>query len=247
MRLTPLFVLTLFAPGMTLAAESNVTLFLAKSQGQVTIFHNKKSHAAKPPETLVQADQIKTGADGKAYLEFQNGGVVEVGPNTGVSVKQLKVDDTSFKARFLLAWGKVKAKVKKLTTSSSTFEVEAGGVVAGVRGTVFGVEYDKDKKKVDAQTFEGSIFTRVKDHEEVIDKGYSMAIQNTGLSVRSPLTGAQLNSFKDFENISNELEQKKQELLNEMHGKVMEKLPGGILPGQQEDDVKKAIGEKLPF
>ncbi|HVZ80945.1 MAG TPA: FecR family protein [bacterium] len=229
------------------AADADVVLFLAKVQGKVTVTHGKKSHTGKPPESLVQGDKVATGADSNAYLEFKNGSVVEVGSKTSVTVKQLAEDKDSLKTRFLLAWGKFKAQVKKLATSSSSFEVEAGGVVTGVRGTVFGVDYDKDQKKVSAQTFEGSIFTRVKDHEEVIDKGYGAVVKTTGLAVKSPLTGAQMDSFKDFENVSNELEQKKQELLGQLHGQVMEKVPGGILPQQQEDDVKKTIGDKLPF
>jgi hypothetical protein len=222
-------------------------LFLAKAEGKVYVVHGGVQHKAVPPEPLAEADEIKTGADSKGYLEFQNGGVVEVGANSDVKVKQLEVSSEDLKARFLLAWGKFRAKVKKLASSQSSFEVEAGGVVAGVRGTVFGVEYDKAKQKVDAETYEGSIFTRAGGNEQVVDKGYSMAVEKTGLSVKSPLTGQQMNSFRDFVDVSGQLEQKKQEMLQDMHNKLMEKLPGGILPQKPEEDLKDKIGQKLPF
>lgn len=217
-----------------------VQLFVAQIKGQVYVVHNGSQHQANPPEPLAENDEIKTDADSKGYLEFQNGGVVEVGPNSDVQVSQLDTTGSDFKARFLLAWGKLKAKVMKLTTSSSSFEVEAGGVVAGVRGTVFGVDYDKTQKQVDAQTFEGSIFTRSGGKEEVVEKGYGLAIQKTGFAPKSPLTGQQMNSFKDFVDISGQLEQKKQEMLQDLHNKIMDKVP---VP----DSLKNTIGQHLPF
>ena len=220
--------------------NQKVQLFVAQVQGKVFVVHGGVQHQANPPEPLVETDEIKTGDDSKGYLEFQNGGVVEVGPDSDVTVSQLETGGEDFKARFLLAWGKLKAKVMKLTTSNSSFEVEAGGVVAGVRGTVFGVDYDKTKQQVDAETFEGSILTRAGGKEEVVDKGYGLAIQKTGFSPKSPLTGQKMNSFRDFTNVSGQLEQKKQEMLQDMHNKIMEKLP---VP----DGLKNTIGQHLPF
>ena len=215
-------------------------LFVAQVKGQVYVVHGGAQHQANPPEPLSETDEIKTGPDSKGYLEFQNGGIVEVGPNSDVTVNQLDTTGSDFKARFLLAWGKLKAKVTKLTTSNSSFEVEAGGVVAGVRGTVFGVDYDKEKKQVNAQTFEGSIFTKAGGKEEVVEKGYGLAIQKTGFAPKSPLTGQQMNSFKDFVDVSGQLEQKKREMLQDMHDKIMEKVP---VP----DALKNTIGQHLPF
>lgn len=220
--------------------NQQVQLFLAKTEGQVYVVHNGSQHNANPPESLAESDEIKTGDNGKAYMEFQNGTVVQVGPKSDTKVKQLDTTGDDFKARFTLLWGKLKAQVKKLSTSKSSFEIEAGGVVAGVRGTVFGVDYDKSKKQVNAQTFEGSIFTKTAGKEQVVEKGYSMVVQKTGLPIKSPLTGQQMNSFKDFVDVSGQLEQKKQQMLQDMHNKVMEKVP---VP----DDVKNAIGQHLPF
>jgi hypothetical protein len=220
-------------------------LFVAQVKGDVSVLHGGQQHSANPPEPLAQSDRVVTGADSTAYLEFQNGGVVEVGANSDVTVKQLEITPQDFKARFLLALGKFRAKVKKLTSSSSTFEVEAGGVVAGVRGTVFGVDYDKIRQQVDAQTYEGSIFTRSGGKEEIVDKGYSMAVEKTGLSVKSPLTGRQMNSFRDFVDVSGQLEEKKQQLLQQMHDNLMNKMPDAVK--QHENDLNNALGPKLPF
>jgi hypothetical protein len=220
-------------------------LFVAQVKGDVSVLKGVKPHPANPPEPLAQNDRVMTGADSTAYLEFQNGGIVEVGANSDVTVKQLEITPQDFKARFLLALGRFRAKVKKLTSSSSAFEVEAGGVVAGVRGTVFGVDYDQARQQVNAQTYEGSIFTRSGGKEEIVDKGYSMAVEKTGLSVKSPLTGRQMNSFRDFVDVSGQLEEKKQQLLQQMHDQLMDKMPDPVK--QHEDDLNKALGQKLPF
>jgi hypothetical protein len=240
------FLLALGAlPSVIWADGQQAQLFVAQVEGEATIVHAGQEHRANPPEPLVESDLVKTQANSKAYLEFQNGGIVEVGPQSRVAVSRLDITPDHFKARFLLAWGKFRAKVKKLTNSTSNFEVEAGGVVAGVRGTVFGVDYDKEKKQVDAQTYEGSIFTRMGGKEEIVDKGYSMAVQKTGLSVKSPLTGEQMNSFEDFVDVSGQLEKEKQELLQQMHDKLMDKMPDAVK--QHENDLNNALGHKLPF
>ena len=222
------------------AADQASQLFVAQVAGDVTVIHQGASHPANPPEPLLKDDRVVTGDDGKAYLEFQNGGTVQVGPDSDMAVQRLETTGPDFKARFLLAWGSFKAKVKKLTTPNSAFEVQAGGVVAGVRGTVFGVDYDKTSQQVSAQTYEGSIFTRSGGKENVLDKGYSAVVQKTGLSIRSPLTGRQANSFKDFVDVSGAIEQKKQEMLQQMHQKIMDKIP---VP----DSLKNTLGQHLPF
>jgi hypothetical protein len=237
------------SPALAWADDSDQSqqaqLFMAKVKGEAYVIHEGKRHQANPPEPLAETDEVTTGADSTAYLEFQNGGVVEVGADSDVTVNRLEVNSDDFKSGFLLAFGKFLAKVKKLTSAKSSFEVEAGGVVAGVRGTVFGVDYDKTKKEVDAQTYEGSIFARSGGKEQIVEKGYSLALEKTGLSVKSPLTGRQANSFKDFVDVSGQLEQKKQELLQQMHDKLMDKMPDPVK--QHENDLNNAIGHKLPF
>lgn len=109
------------------------SLYLAQAQGAVTVIHEGSAEAVQPPQYLFEQDQIVTGPDAKAYLQFQNGGIVEVGPSSNTTVSTLEISGDDFKAKFLLVFGKLKAKVKKLTTASSTFEIYAGGVVAGVR------------------------------------------------------------------------------------------------------------------
>jgi hypothetical protein len=238
-----LFFQTLLAPpNVQAAGKSKVppsSLFLAKVKNKVAIVHGGKKHTANPPEPLTKDDRIVTEENSKAYLEFLDGGIVEVGPQTDTTVSQLEVTPKTFKARFLLAWGKMKAKVKKLTSSSSSFEVQAGGVVAGVRGTVFGVDYDKDQNRVNTQTFDGSIFTQAGGKEQIVEKGFSMVVGKTGLPIKSPLSEQQMNNFRDFMDVSGQLEKKKNELIQQMQQKVLDQVPAGL--GGHVEDAKKVL------
>jgi hypothetical protein len=243
-------VLFLAAPSRVARADDDASdqqpaqLFVAQVKDKATVVHEGKQHEANPPEALAEGDWIQTDSNNKAYLEFQNGGVVEVGPNSRVQVKQLEITPRDFKARFLLAVGKFKAKVTKLTTASSCFEVEAGGVVAGVRGTVFGVDYDQAHNQVSAATYEGSIFAQSNGRTETIDKGYGAVVENTGAPSVSELTHGQIQSFQQFDNMAGLLEQKKQELMDDMKNRTLQEVPQ-VVPGQ--GDIQNAIGQKLGF
>jgi hypothetical protein len=244
-----------FAPARTLSGGEtpapgtgkSTSLFLAQVKNNVTIVHAGKKLKAQPPQVLVAADRVVTGKDAKAYLQFENGALVEVGPDSDVKVSRLDITPKDFKARFLLAWGKLKAKVKKLASSQSAFEIEAGGVVTGVRGTIFGVDYDKATGQVSAKTFEGSVFSLVGGKEQIVNKGFSMLVGKTGIPVLGSLTPGDISSFKDFSSVSDLLNKKKDELLKKLEGKALDKIPGGILPGGTENDLKDALKKKLPF
>jgi hypothetical protein len=238
----------LLGDGTTASAKAKpAALFLAQAKNNVSVVHAGKKLKAVPPQALVAADRIVTGKNSKAYLQFADGGIVEVGPDTDVKVGRLEVTPRDFKARFLLAWGKLKAEVKKLSSSSSAFEIEAGGVVMGVRGTIFGVDFDKVTRQVSAKTFEGSIFSLAGGKEQVIKKGISMLVGKDGIPVLGPLTAGDIKSFTEFSNVSDLLNKKKDELIKQLENKALEKIPQGILPQKQTDDLKDSLRKKLPF
>jgi hypothetical protein len=54
-----------------------------------------------------------------------------------------------------------------------------------------------------------------------------------------------MNGFRDFVDVSGQLEKKKQELLRQMHDKLMDRMPDPVK--QHEDDLRNTLGNKLPF
>ncbi len=222
------------------------SLYLSQIQGFVKVVSGGVTQKGVPSQSLSEQDHIVTGKNSKAYLEFINGGIVEVGPSTDVTVTTLEITGDDFKAKFLLAWGKLKAKVQKLTTSSSSFEIQAGGVVAGVRGTVFGVNYDPAQKQVAAQTFEGTIYTQVGGKEQLVNKGMSMLIGKTGIPLLGSMTSSDIASFQSFNDFAGQLiEKQKTKMLNDAREKT--KIHTGILPEKQENDLNNTLQKALPF
>ena len=219
--------------------------YLAETQGKAFLVSwdaaAKKAikAKAKPPRAVRANDRIITEKNSRAYFQFKDGGTVEVGPNSDVFVREIAVDPKSFRARFLLTYGRMKAAVKKRTGARSTFEVEAGGVVAGVRGTTFEVEYDQDTRETIARTFEGTLFTRSGGTERLVKEGFSLA-----LSGNQALTGAlgsdDLQDFADFVSTAGDLERKKKILLKQLEKQLLKKVTDGALQ-QGIEEGKKAL------
>ncbi len=208
-------------------------LYVADAKGDVKVYvHNEKGEVKKKkpsiPEPLGVADRIVTGKDGHAFLQFREGGTVEVGPKSDVQVSELE-EGKDFKAKFNLAFGRLKSIVRKLTTPSSKYEVESGGVVAGVRGTQFEVVADPDTKQVRANTYEGTIFTSSDGVVQNVAKGFSLTVGAGGKGVMGQLAPNDVADFVTFVALSGDLEKQKKFLLDKLEKKLLNKLTKGIL------------------
>lgn len=118
-----------------LSLEGSVSVLLAGKQDW---------ELAQKDMILKEGDQIKTEADSKATLNIDGNGqaaVVEVSPNTSLTLQTMVADKTSGEKSTLLdlAIGKVMVKCNKLK-GKEKFEVGTPTSVLGVRGTQFEVE-----------------------------------------------------------------------------------------------------------
>ena len=118
-----------------------------------TTWANVRRNAAIAPGSVV-----KTGDGSRAELTFPDGSVVRVGPGS-----QLKVEGASFdgktkevKVEATLVAGEAWAKVAKLVDNKAKFQVKTANAVAGVRGTVFRVNVDKDEATV-VKVYNGAV------------------------------------------------------------------------------------------
>jgi hypothetical protein len=205
--------------------------YLAQAKGEVFVVHKGNKKKADPPQQVEADDKIVTGKDGKAFLQFKSGGTLEVGPKSEVKVSKLEINSKAFKVRFQIAIGKMKTVLKKLTQASSSFEIEAGGVVAGVRGTTFEVDYNKAKNEVATKTYEGSVFTRVGGKENIVEKGFALVVGKGGNPVLSALGGSDVADFVEFLEAADDLEKQKEIILKHLQKKII------------DDITKKALGD----
>jgi len=103
--------------------------------------------AAQEGQVLEPGDEIRTGETSQAVLSLAGETILRLGEKTNLLVEELSANGQGgFVSRLKLEAGRFLADVKRnLATSRSTFEVEANGVVCGVRGTIFEVTADRDR------------------------------------------------------------------------------------------------------
>jgi hypothetical protein len=136
------------------AKETKVTFF----KGDVTAGTAPTFARVKRGQELRAGSVVKTGEGARAELTFPDGSVVRVGPNA-----ELKIDGSSFdgktkevKVAATLVGGQAWAKVAKLVGDESQFNLKTNNAVAGVRGTVFRVNVDRDEATV-VKVYNGAV------------------------------------------------------------------------------------------
>ncbi len=100
---------------------------------------------------------VRTGSDAVCEITLPDESTIKIANGSVFKIDELLINrETGKKSeKFSLMFGKIKAKVKKLTTSDSNFTVASGTALAGVRGTSFGVDFDGVKSQV--LVFEGKV------------------------------------------------------------------------------------------
>jgi FecR protein len=140
----------LVLPGLALASVGKVSVL----EGTATRTNGTESEALQAGSEIELNDTLDVGKGSNLKLTLTDESVLMLGEGS-----QLVIDEATFEGQdrkgFLatLSFGKVWAKVKKaLAGSESKFEVKTKRAVAGVRGTIFRVDYgDTAKAMMPAQ------------------------------------------------------------------------------------------------
>ncbi|HVM32970.1 MAG TPA: FecR domain-containing protein [bacterium] len=169
MRLISALLLALgviLAAGSAMAKVSETGTFISVT-GTVTIKsqYGKNNRLAQAGSTVSQGERVITDKDSSAVLQFFDGSQLTIKPGTDFWLSKLqKPSDKDKILKFKLLAGNLLAKVTKLASTNSAFEVEAGGVVCGVRGTEFSMNYDPSTNKLTLTVLEGSVFSDIGGH-----------------------------------------------------------------------------------
>lgn len=135
------------------------TLETIDGAGQVQIqkADTQEWGTTKEGDTLEEGDFLKVGSQSSAVLSLKDDTFVQVNENSSLTVKTLEDQgDKGFISRLVLGAGRILSDVRKnLGLTDSVFEVESGGVVCGVRGTIF--EVSKTGDDVETTTHEGAV------------------------------------------------------------------------------------------
>ncbi len=114
---------------------ANLTIYT----GDCLIWHQGQIQAAEIGQPLFTGDSVLTGKGSKAELSFVDGTSIRISEQC-----RLAVDQADTLRSLKLLWGKLWAKVAKMSSSKTRFQVETPTAVAGVRGTIFRVEVETD-------------------------------------------------------------------------------------------------------
>jgi hypothetical protein len=154
-----------------------------------------------------EGESVITGKNSTAVLSLFDGSELTVSPDTDFRlVKSRKPSVTDKILQFKLFVGKLLAKVKKLASAKSSFEIDAGGVVCGVRGTEYSMSYNPDTGKVDVVVLDGTVwagsegqtFIYHKGQEGRFDHGHRQG-QGPGPLAGGPKGGDDFNPFYGFD------------------------------------------------
>lgn len=148
----------LFPCSILQAQTSTGSAVLTSVSGKVTVKRGSKTVTLHKDAKVHEGETLTTAKDAKATVRLFDGSELQVRSETKVVLDKVQKNGASDKVlKFKLLLGKLMASVQKLASSKSSFEIEAGGVVCGVRGTQYEVDFD-GHDHVDLFVHEGNVW-----------------------------------------------------------------------------------------
>ena len=142
---------------------------------------------AQKDTTVVEGERIVAGPDAQATLQTFDGSEIKVSPNTDFWLEKLQQPSPNEKIlQFKLELGKLLAKVTKLISAKSAFEISAGGVVCGVRGTEYSMFYNPSTGKVDVLVLDGTVWATSNGQTQTLGPGQGGSFLNGKWDLHPP-------------------------------------------------------------
>ncbi|HEV2352598.1 MAG TPA: FecR family protein, partial [Puia sp.] len=147
----------------------------------------KTTRTVQKDSTVVEGERIVTDKDSKATVQLFDGSQIDINPNTDLALTKMQKPSAKDKIlQFKLFIGSLLSKVKKLASSKSSFEIEAGGVVCGVRGTQYSYSYDPKAHNVTVHVDEGTVYLNSNGHTYLFTAGQTGIFTNGLPAVQKP-------------------------------------------------------------
>jgi len=172
---------------------------LEEMKGEVTLIPagGTQARAVTLGDAVGPGDEVHVGPEGEAVLFLNEETVIHLGGDSVLAVDRLEpTEQGGFLNRLRLMAGRVLSEVKNLAKARSTFEVESGGVVCGVRGTSFEVERSGDQ--VDTTTYEGEVEVKSGDSLERVKAGYRFGFLKNRVLMKRKLDRIEKDRFEKW-------------------------------------------------
>jgi hypothetical protein len=178
---------------------------------------------------------IRTGTGALCEITMPDQSTIKISSGSVFQIDHILFNEESGKKlqKFSLLFGKVRAKVQKLTTKDSEFQIGSGTALAGVRGTVYGVAFDG--LEADVLVFEGIVdlqsttgaFNPISISEGNMSKVLSSGLAETAREIPPEVAEEWEQELEKFaEETAPETEQKAQEVTQEVEKKTAQKAAG---------------------
>ncbi len=135
-------------------------------RGNIALWTKIKKH-----ETIKVNDMLRTGNSTKVTVEYNDGAILKIKPNTQVEFKL-----NGLRMRFGKTWYKI---VKR----GSGFEVQTPTMLAGIRGTVFDVEVDYSGKSK-LRVMKGIVAVTGQENTVFVKKGTYTEVLNNSMPMK---------------------------------------------------------------
>lgn len=221
------FIIMLVIYSFPIFSQSKALVVFKK--GNCTLIRNNQKMEIKVNTLLEEKDKIKTEKDSSLNLQLSNGVILRIGSNTELSIAEItrKENEESFKLN--LSQGEVLTKVEKDQKKKTKLDIQSPTAIAGVRGTEFYVESQKDSTtiavnegKVEVSNIDGSQKETIEAGEKIIAsfKEMKKSILETYEKQKFEMIQELENTKKqNFENVLKQIE-KNQQLIEEQKKQI---------------------------
>lgn len=182
--------------------DASATLEVLAGTVEVDATDGGSFRAARDGEVVRPVATVRTGADGRAALNYFDGSITRLDHDTTFSLRELSGRAGSGGSRVIRARqpsGRTFNRVAKLTGSKSRVDVETPNATASVRGTEYVVEVLPDGSEV-LKVFSGAVlYTTASGEEVLVEAGHKVAVSATGeLGEIEELTPADIDGWKRY-------------------------------------------------
>lgn len=175
----------------------------------------KEEIHAEIGDELEAGDRLRAEKNARAVLWSEDGIALQISDGGDfLFERNVKDEKEGLQNHLKLFWGSIVAKVNALKESRLNFEIEAGGVVTGVRGTVFEVGV-AEGDEVTTAVYEGEIDVRGEKHRR-LRAGHLLRFYKRRLHLERRLDRLEKKRFEQWLERHKEIQKRRLERLEKI-------------------------------